>query len=166
MLIGLKVLQTTLLTGLLFLDAIFLGYDWPHLTAALVGVLSGSFILIYYRQGVSRWDRVLKIVSSSLGGIFIGAALNHYFKVESIEYFGLMFVFASFLTLTIMHAVLSTAETNADGIVTTIFQRVFNPSSNVIQKETKVITTVATPKDLKEAHTGHIAETIKNETGE
>lgn len=160
-----KLFSIALLSALLFADAIFLGLDQQRLVVALISALSGSFVLTWYRQGISWSDKVIKTLSSSLGGFFIGAALNKYFGVESIEYFGSVFFLTSFLVLIFLRSLLTVAEKNATGIVTTIFQRAFRTANNDTVKQTKIITTEATERELKAAHEKVIADNTVKDKG-
>lgn len=155
-----KTLKVVLLAGLLFLDAVFLGMNPEQLVTAIFGVLSGSFILTYYRKGLSMSDRVIKILCSSLGGLFVGAAANQYFRVESLPYFGIIYFLSSFLVLIFLRAILSVTEKNATGIVTAIVSRKFKLENDGVAQQTKIVTSGASQKDLKTVHENVTKEAI------
>lgn len=154
--IATKAFSVAMLSVLLVADAVFLGYDNEHLIAALIGSVSGSFILTYYRQGISWSDKIIKTLASALGGLFAGAVINTYFNINVIQYFTFIFFFASFLVLIFLRSVLTVAEKNATGIVTVIAQKIFRAGGVVEEKRTEIVTTKATKGEVAKAHEAHV----------
>lgn len=159
----LKTTYTILLLWLLWIDAVFLGLDQEQIVVALVGSLCGSLTLNYFRKSTRGLERILKIIMSAIGGIFIGTAINKYFNVESIQYIGATYFLTSFVILIFLRAILGLTEKNASGIVTTIFQRVFKIDNEGIQKETRIETQGATSHEIKDAHKDAIAHETEKE---
>lgn len=151
-----KYLHISFMFALLFVDAVLLDLDTAQIAVALIGTLSGAFVLTYYRKELSWKDRILKILASALGGMFVGTALNTYLghigtERDNLSYAGVVWFIASFLVLVVLRALLSVTEKNASGVVTTIAKKFF-PTQDGLGTETKIVTTAANPQEIKEAH--------------
>lgn len=152
-----KYLHISFMFALLFFDAVLLDLDKAQIAVALIGTLSGAFVLTYYRKELTWTDRILKMLASALGGMFVGTALNTYLgyigtkEDDNLAYAGVIWFISSFLVLIILRALLSVTEKNASGVVTTIAKKVF-PTYDGVETQTQIVTTAANPKEIKEAH--------------
>lgn len=163
MIYGLKMLYAGFLLGVLYLETLLLGFDVTYTLTALAGSIAGALMLTYYSTGITPLERVLKVCASAIAGIIIGAAVVEYFQIKSIAYIGAVFFLTAFLALTFLHALLVVTDKNATGVVTTIFQKIFRINNDTVQKETKIVTTEATRKELQAVHDSQITETVEGE---
>lgn len=161
-----KGFYTVLLTALLLTDAVFLGLGQEQIIVALIGALSGSFLLQRFRKATGYFERAVNVFSSAIAGLFIGAAIIKYFNIEAIQYVGATFFLTSFLVLIFLKALFSVSESNAKGIVTTILRSYLKIDNQVVEKKTKVITTGATDKEIKKVHEQIVTDTVKTADGE
>lgn len=147
---------------LLVTDAALLGLSPIQVAIALIGALSGGFMLNYFSSGeLPLSTRVLKTIMSAIGGVFIGAAIRRYLNAESDEYIGAIFFITSFLILIFLRALLKVSETNATGIVTNIVSKVTQTGADTTEKETQIVTTSVTPAKIDEVQ----QEAVKHEIG-
>lgn len=158
-----KGLYTILLAALLFTDAVFLGLDREQIIIALIGALSGSFLLQRFRQPKNGWyEKGVNVFSSAIAGLFIGAAVVRYFSIEAIQYMGAAFFLTSFLVLIFLKALFSVSESNAKGIVTTVLRGYLKIDNQVVEKKTKIITTGASKKEIQTAHESVVKDEVKD----
>jgi hypothetical protein len=161
-----KYLHISFMFALLFFDAVLLDLDKAQILVALIGTLSGAFVLTYYRKELTWTDRILKMLASSLGGMFVGTALNTYLgyigtERDNLAYAGVIWFIASFLVLVILRALLSATEKNASGVVTTIAKKIF-PTFDGVETKTEIVTTAASASEIKQAHKDAVHDEIKH----
>lgn len=125
-------LKSIALLTLMFLDAIYLGMDWERLLVAITSSIAGAFTLTFYRKSLNLSEKVIKILSASLGGFFIGAAVAEYLGLQKLNYMGAAFYLTSFLILVFLRALLSVTERNATGIVATIYNKINVKNSTIV----------------------------------
>jgi uncharacterized membrane protein YfcA len=161
-----KYLHVSFMFALLFFDAILLDLDKAQIAVSLIGTISGAFVLTYYRKELTWTDRLLKMLASALGGMFVGTALNSYLgfigtQNDNLSYAGVVWFIASFLVLVILRAILALTEKNASGVVTTIAKKIL-PTFDGVETKTEIVTTGATVEEVKHVH----KEIAKNQTKE
>lgn len=152
-----KYFHVSFMFALLFFDAVLLDLDQAQIAVALIGTLSGSFVLTYYRKELTWTDRILKMLASALGGMFVGTALNVYLGYigtakDNLAYAGVVWFLSSFLVLVILRALLSVTEKNASGVVTTIAKKVFPTFDGGAVETQKIVTTAASPREIEKVH--------------
>lgn len=120
----------------IFLDALLLvafvlsgalGLNLPSdvVLIAFLGSFSGSIVLTYFQR--EKWsEMVLKVLCSSLSGLFIGAGSQEYLQLEKISYIGLNYFLWSLTSLIVLKAFLIATDSNAALLIKNFFQRVFN----------------------------------------
>lgn len=99
--------------------------NYEYLIAALVGSISGAAVLGYFRRDNTFWEKIIKLICSSISGGIIGAAINRYYEITYFEYLITIFFISSFSSLIILRAVLILTEKNAGTIISITFMRVF-----------------------------------------
>lgn len=119
-----KIFLDTLLLILFFASGA-LGLDVPSkvVLIALLGSLSGSIVLAYFRREKLS-EMVFKVMCSSIAGLFLGVGSQEYFQIEKITLIGLNYFLSSLLSLFILKALVSFTESSALKIIKTIFQKV------------------------------------------
>ena len=162
-----KYLHISFMFALLFFDAVLLDLDKAQIAVALIGTLSGAFVLTYYRKELTWTDRILKMLASALGGMFVGTALNTYLgyigtEKDNLAYAGVIWFISSFLVLVILRALLSVTEKNASGVVTTIAKKIF-PTYDGVETQTQIVTTAANPSEIKQVHKEVLDEEVKKD---
>ena len=118
--------DTAVLAVFFVLNALVLDAEWERLITAVVGSISGSIILAYFRRDPNRGEQVFKVLCSAIGGLVLGTVLQKYLHIEAEEYKLGLFFSTSMLALVILRSLLSLTENNVAEVMRGVLQRVFN----------------------------------------
>ena len=120
-----NLLEILLLTTILSFGAVELDLSSKTVAIAILGSVSGSLVLTYFKRD-SRFEMIFKILCSSISGLFIGATIQEYSACEKVSYIGFIYFLTSLLSLIFLRAILSFSESNAHDLVKSAIQRLFN----------------------------------------
>lgn len=129
-----KIFDAIALTICFAFNALVLDANWLSILIAVGGSLSGAMMLAYFRRDTTLWELVLKVGSSSIGGLVLGTVIQEYLHVSPPAYQLGLFFFSSLLALVVLGALLSLADNNITAILKNIVQKLAG-----IQLETKEI---------------------------
>lgn len=110
-------------TGLL-LQVITLDAELQAVVVAVVGSTCGAAILGYFRRERSTIETALKVLASTISGIFVGAAIEEYYGLSTPRYQLAVYFLSGILSITILRALVRLTEQNASEFCQEMLQRV------------------------------------------
>ena len=121
-----KLFDAMILTLCFAFNTLLIGVDWQFVAVAVIGSLSGSIVLAYFRRDSRRMEQGLKTLCSSISAVVIGSAIHEYMAVVSLKYDLLLFFCCGLLSLVLLRSLLVVTEKDGVQVVRSALQRVLN----------------------------------------
>jgi MFS family permease len=121
-----KLLDAIILTFVFAFNTLLIGVDWQFVAIAVVGSLSGSIVLAYFRRDTRRMEQGLKTLCSSISAVVIGSAIHEYMGVVSLKYDLLLFFCCGLLSLVLLRSLLVVTEKDGLEVLRSVLQRALN----------------------------------------
>lgn len=121
--IPMKIFDLIVIGTVFLMQTLLFAPEWQNFLIAVVGSLTGSIILAYFRREIDKWELLLKVFCSAIGGFVLGTVLCTYFNITNPNYRLGLFVATAMLALTILRALLNLTERNGQEVVRDVLQR-------------------------------------------